>query len=280
MTDTTTPVSQSAATVAVAGDVVNKDELVVGKDLAQPVQADGQQAGDASAEPAKKEEPASADEPAKADPADTGTEEPETEFVSYGHAGADAAVSMLKESGVTVDEAKSIFAEVAKTNDVSKIDYKALEAKVGKTKADLIVAGVKDYYSAELGKAEAIKNAVHTVVGGEESMQKITTWLVGERTKNPELDSEIAVYAEMMQQGPIQAKTAAKALLDLYNASDKTSGLNNNLIKGDAAADTKVEYIDRPTFIQKLMVAERTGNVAEAARLRAQRQATIKAGKA
>lgn len=279
MTDTTTPVSQSAATVAVAGDVVNKDELVVGKDLAQPVQADGQQAGDASAEPAKKDEPAAADEPAKADPADTGTE-PETEFVSYGHAGADAAVSMLKESGVTVDEAKSIFAEVAKTNDISKIDYKALEAKVGKTKADLIVAGVKDYYSAELGKAEAIKNAVHTVVGGEESLKKITTWLAGEKTKNPELASEIAVYAEMMQQGPIQAKTAARALLDLYNASDKTSGLNNNLIKGDAAADTKVEYIDRQTFIQKLMVAERTGNVAEAARLRAQRAATVKAGKA
>lgn len=271
-TETTTPVipaTQPAPELGTMGEPVNNKELL------NPVQTEVEKKTEETTEEKKVDPPVEESPEPKVE-----DEIVDTDYVTYGHAGADAAVQMLKESGVTLEESQAIFSEVAKTGDFTKLDYKALEAKVGKTKADLITAGVKDFYVTEQAKATEITNAVITTVGGEANMKEITAWLVKEKAKNPALAAEVAVYGEMMQQGTVQAKTAAKALLELYNAGKDTSGLNNNLIEGDSAGHGTIEFIDRPTFIEQLQVAERSGNTAEAAKLRARRAATMKAGKA
>ena len=89
---------------------------------------------------------------------------------------ANAVLLELQNSGITVDKAKALLFDALKSGDVTKIDHDALVEAVGKSRAHLIEAGMRDFISrtnAEVRAAEESAKAVlaemHAAAGGEQA---------------------------------------------------------------------------------------------------------------
>ena len=173
----------------------------------------------------------------------------------------DSALTLLQNAGVTVDEAKSFMFDAVKAGDPSKIDEKALVEKVGENKANLILAGVRDFISRSAAKAQTILNEVHTAVGGKDNWDAVTTWA---NKAVPEGDMQD--YIRMIDAGGAQARFAAKELSDRYNADSNNTSLNANAeVPADGAADTKGRAISKAEYVDELAKLYDSGRYTPAA---------------
>lgn len=157
----------------------------------------------------------------------------------------DAVLTLLQNSGLKPEDAKALLFDAVQAGDVTKIDKAALEAKVGKTKAHLILVGATAFVTEQRNAAQAIVQDLHKEVGGEANWKTIADWA------NKSVDAaELDQYREMINKGGLPAKVAARALKDAYEGDKNNSSLSvQEVLPGAKPGDaplykpmSKVEY--------------------------------------
>lgn len=141
----------------------------------------------------------------------------------WGDAGTEngnAILTVLQNSGVGVDDAKALLFDAMVAGDVTKIDKAALEAKVGKANATIILTGVTNEIKGRQDAAQAIVAELHTEVGGKENWTKVAAW-ASENVAEADLNE----LRSMIDAGGRQAKLAAKELKMLYEKADGNTSL-------------------------------------------------------
>lgn len=204
------------------------------------------------------------------------------EYPVYNDEAADAAVTLLKDAGVTPAEADAFFKEAVETGDINKIDIAGLTAKVGKEKANLILLGAKDFYNRNLASVQESVKAVHDIMGGEDNWNTVVTWARKQAQGSKEFDGQMQEFNKMFNLSKSAATLAARELRTLYEKGSGNKSLGNSIVHGDhtgAGGQLGSEPLSRLEYIEKRKEAERTGNHDEAARLDAQRMATVQRNK-
>lgn len=188
---------------------------------------------------------AAADEAAKPDP------NAPLDHAVWGDAGTDngnAILTVLQNSGVGVDDAKALLFDAMVAGDVSKIDKAALEAKVGKANATIILTGVTNEIKGRQEAAQAIVSDLHTEVGGKENWTKVAEWA----TKNV-AEADLNELRGMIDAGGRQAKLAARELKALYEKADGNSSLQHaETLPGNNPPTPTYEALSGPQYVLKL----------------------------
>lgn len=228
-------------------------------DGVKPVEDDA--AAKAAAEAKAKEEEAKAT--SDDEKAEEGAEEEVVlvEYSDFEDPSAQAAVELLKESGVSPAEAQDIFAKAIESGDTRDIDVKALEAKVGKTKALLIMNGVQDYHNRATTQNNETVSMVHDLFGGEQNWGTVREWAQIREKNDAAFKKELDSIRADINAGGRAAKAAAKDLLALYNGNPNTKGLGTNtakLVKGDGSASSAAP-LSRADYITELKKAHSSG---------------------
>lgn len=228
------------------------------------------------------------DAAAKATEADAGKEGDEeddepvvTEWAEWEDPSAAAAVDLLKEAGVTPTEADKIFAKAVESGDLRDIDVKELEAKVGKTKALLIMNGVKDYHQRVYVENARHVKEVQDIFGGEAGWTTVKEWAQAREKSDPAFKKTLDGIRDDLNSGNDRAiKAAAKDLLRAYNGAPNTKGLGNkNVVKGDGRPAAAGAPLSRADYLTELKKAHGSGaSQAVIAQLDARRMAGKKAG--
>lgn len=233
--------------------------------------------------PPKEEPPAQeADKPKEEPPKEEAKEEqakPEDgEWLTTGDEVADTAIDLMKDAGVSVKDAEGIFGKAMQSGKIEDIDIATLEAKVGKAKANLVLAGIRDWHTRVGAKNLATVAEVHTVVGGEAAWATLRDWAGKQEAANPDFAKDLAEYRGMLDAGGKAAKFAAQELVNLYNADPNTKGLNNSIVKGDGKPAPVGGPLGRAEYYALVSAAEAKGDRQAVASLNARRRAGKAAG--
>lgn len=201
------------------------------------------------------------------------------EYTKYDDVAADSVVDILKESGVSVEDAKKFFEKATTTGKVEDIDVSAIEAKLGKSKTALLMMGVQQYVNTTMTKNVEITKVTHAAVGGPENFKKVSEWAAGKEKADPAFKAKLDEYRKMFGTGPTGAAMASKALGEAYNASPENSSLKVTMIQGDKTVNAAaITGISRADYLSQLKVAQDKRDNTEVARLHAARLAGKKAG--
>ena len=229
-----------------------------------------------------------ADEAAKTEAEKLAAEEAEKnkealkEYPVYEDSTANSVVNLLKKAGVTPQESDDFFRKAVESGKLEDIDVTKLAEKVGKEEADLIMIGVKQYYSNNVKAVQDVVSEVHKVTGGEEQMNVIRDWALEKEKTDVKFGSELNEYRKMFDGTPTQARLAAQELLKAYNADPKTKSLTVNITHGDkpGSGELALDYITRGDYVKQLEIAEGKRDKAEVARLNARRKVSMQQEKA
>ena len=176
---------------------------------------------------------------------------------STGDETGDAVLQLLQNSGVTPDEAKALLFDGVKSGDLTKIDRAALEKKVGKVKAQLIVSGVTSFVTSQKSAAQAIVTTLHEEVGGKENWDAVAKWA------NAAIDADtLEQYKGMINAGGVQAKLAARAMKEAYEGDSKNSTLNakKEVVPKNGAPTTTITPMSKIEYVKALEKLNTTHN--------------------
>ena len=138
-----------------------------------------------------------------------------------------AALNLMKASGMSPAEANEHFGEVLDTGDASKVDVAALEARVGKDNAALILAGVTKVANEQSDDVLQKVNAIQQEVGGPDNWAKMVQWSKNAARADDAVREQLSGLQDMMNGSQIQGKLAAQEMLRMYNADAKNGTLAN-----------------------------------------------------
>lgn len=176
------------------------------------------------------------------DAADDNSDDAPVEFPKSDDPGLNAALNLMKAGGMSADDVQAHFGEAIATGDVSRVDVKALEEKLGKDNATLVLAGVTKW-SADAG-AEALEAArqAHEAVGGSENWAKMTAWAKQAVKGDKSLRAEIEGITDMLNGNATARKLGAQEFKRLYEADSKNSSLEGAAVReGDAPAKETIK---------------------------------------
>ena len=234
----------------------------------------------------EEEEAAEAAALAKADSSESEEEEGGTKDEEasaedvWGYDGDDevtkSVLELLDNAEVKPDEAKALLWDAVQAGDPTKVDVAALQNKVGKANATLIMAGIRDITTANNAMIAEVTKTVETAAGGKEQWEVVRTWA---RTEGNVSDKDMADYRAMIDNGGKQAEFAVAQLVSAYNADTNNTSLGGETMTGDTTNAPKVEGISRLEYGKRLDVALRRGDDEnKLAQLKAQRAAGKKQG--
>ena len=160
-----------------------------------------------------------------------------------------AVLQLLQNSGVPIGEAKELLFDAVVEGKPENIDKAKLEEKVGKVKAHLILTGVKAFVKDTAEKAQGIVKTIHETVGGESNWKQIASWAKDNVDKE-----QLADLSELIDQGGVKAKLAAKELKELYEAADGNSSLDTKEVtpKGGTPKDTPFRPLSASQYAEEL----------------------------
>jgi len=185
-----------------------------------------------------------------------------------GHEGADAALGLLQNAGVTPAEAKTLLFDAVSSGDLSKVDMKALEAKIGVDKAKLVMNGAKEFVKETSDRNTSIIKDISTVAGGDENWTKVAAWAKA----NMDGDA-LSEYREMIDSGGAQARFAAGEIVTAYNADDGNSTLTTTTdippVDGDTTTGASGVVMTRKEYAEATAKAHQHGRVPPASELEA-----------
>ena len=182
---------------------------------------------------------------------------------STGHEAADSALTLLQNAGVTPEEAKVMMFDAVMAGDIASIDRAALEAKVGKDRAVLIMAGVTTFVNDKNTRNEQIVADIKEASGGEENWNKMTAWSKGQNAEGkPNVsDENLNDWRDMIDEGGAKARFAVNELAAAFNADAANSSIAvsnaNPALDGDTRAATTARAISRTEFAEELNKANR-----------------------
>lgn len=193
---------------------------------------------------------------------------------------AQAAVNLLKESGLGPNAANEFFAKAIKSGDLKDVDVAGLEAKLGKDKATLVMAGVTAHYNALKAQGEASAKAVHEVFGGADNWATVRNWAQAAEKTDPAFKSKVNDIRSLLDEGGVRAQAGARELLRLYNADPTKKGLGTSkLVTGDTTGNVIGASLSRSAYLVELKAAHaRNATSTEIKMIDARRMAGKKAG--
>lgn len=262
-----------------------KEETVVMGDGPAPSNAE-RRAARAAAEKAEEETKATEDTATEENVAEDTEEEVKAEeahesweaIEPTGDETTDSVLDLLRESGVDTDKARSLLWEPMQNGDISAIDKDALVEAVGKARANLIMAGVKDVVSRNEAVVKEVKETVNAAAGGEANWNAVTAWA----KKGGISEGDLKEYAGMLNKGGKQAEFAAAEIVRAYNDDPKNTSLSagRKAITPDAGKAEPVKGLSRLEFGIAMDRLYRRGNATESEykALREQRRAGKKQG--
>jgi hypothetical protein len=223
----------------------------------------------AAAEAAQKE----ADEKAAREKLEA--EGPLKDYITLDDPAGQAAINLLKKSGLGPNEAQNYFQKAIDSGNLNDIDVKGLEKRIGKEATDLIMIGVRQHYGAIAQKHAETVRATHEVFGGEQNWNTVKTWAQTAEKADSKLKAQIDDIRDMMDEGGLKAQLGAKELLRLYNAAPATKGLGTQkLVQGDGDGKVIGTPLTRADYLTALKAAEARGaSAAEKHALHARRKA-------
>ena len=223
------------------------------------------------------DEKAEADKKAAEEAEKAAEEASKKEYPVYNDETADAVVGILKEAGVTPEEADTFFRAAVESGKLEDIDVTKLTEKVGKEKANLIMVGVKDFYNRNTQAVKTVVDEVYKVTGGEEQFATLRNWALEKEKSDPAFKAELDEYRNMLNSTPVAARLAINELVKAYNADPKTKSLTVNITSGDKVGSGGLElgYISRADYVAARKVAEDKRDFAEVDRLKARRSQSM-----
>lgn len=126
---------------------------------------------------------------------------------STGHAVADEALRTLQNCGLSTDDAVDLLLDAAMSRDPSKVDQKALAAKIGPRRAKAIMEGLEAFSREMRPKDERICNEVYQHTNGPHALQRLIAQ--AEAVLPP---SEVQGYIMAMSKGGPSARRAVESL--------------------------------------------------------------------
>lgn len=196
-------------------DQVTKDQTDNTDDLDKSKEPDQGTFKEAPKDDDKAKEPDATDD--KDDVVDDDKDLDHDVWGSTGDSVGDSVLQLLQNSGTTPETAKALLWDAVQAGDATKIDRDALVEAVGKTKANLIMAGMENYVGNIAKRAAEVTAIVNDAVGGNENWKAIRDW-----AKENLSDDDMADYADMIDKGGRKASLAAKDLKEQYEAAGHT----------------------------------------------------------
>ncbi|MGX9389626.1 hypothetical protein ACWX0O_01750 [Nitrobacteraceae bacterium UC4449_H16] len=193
---------------------------------------------------------------------------------------ANAAIGLLKEAGIGPNEANGYFAKAIASGDLKDVDVAGLEAKLGKDKTTLVMAGVTAHYEGLTKKAEATVAQTHEIFGGADNWNTVREWAHVAEKADAKIKSKIDGIRSLLDEGGVRAEAGARELLRMYNAAPDNKGLGTSkLAVGDSTGTVVGTVLTRAQYNIELKAAhERGAKRAEIQALDARRRAGMKAG--
>ena len=188
-----------------------------------------------------------------------GEEKPaELDTTVWGDTGSEvgnSALTLIQNAGVTTDEAKALLFDAVQSGDITKIDKAALEEKVGKANATLVLAGVKGFITETAEKNAGIRSQVFEAAGGESQWNTMLDW-----SKTAGVD--LSEYAPLIDAGGAQARYAVTEIMGKYNADPKNTQVTVKPVTREepsTSAAPAVKPLTRAEYVTKLEKAVNSG---------------------
>ena len=193
---------------------------------------------------------------------------------STGDEVGDSVLEVLQNSEITPEEAKALLYDAVKAGDPSKIDRDALVEKVGKAKANLVMAGIQNFTDRNAEKIKATMDVVHTAAGGKDNWEVIAPWAKA----NMDQDA-LKEYSDLIDAGGAKAKFAAQELTAAYNKDESNTSITGDTVEGETQVNADSgEAIGSREYAERLEVAHRNKDSAEIAKIQRARQRGRKKG--
>ena len=198
------------------------------------------------------------------------SQEPEPVYPVYNDPDADSVVSMLRKAKISVAEAEQIFAPAAAEGDLAKIPLAALEARVGKEEAALVLSAAKSYWARKTAELKQREAELHTLAGGPAEWASIVSWAQSKAQSDAAFANELNEYRGLLNSSHASARLAVKDLAARYKAE---KGGVVRMVEGDNAgtageAPQKLG-LTRAEYARELGRLESQGKREEASLLRA-----------
>lgn len=182
-----------------------------------------------------------------------------------------ASLNLMKAAGLSPSEAGEFFNEALDTGDLGKVDQDALQARVGKDNAELILSGVTKYSTDQSAEVLAKVNAIQETVGGKDNWAEMVKWSKAAARADESVKAELTELQTMMNGSETQGKLAAKRMLEMYNGDKGNSTLRTPAARAAvptptmAAAPTpSVEPISAQQYVEKINALTSRGGQREA----------------
>ena len=123
-----------------------------------------------------------------------------------GNESVDAAVDLMKNSGLKGDDAKLIFGNALETGDLSIVNVEQLEKRIGKKTATAVMALAKA--AVDAGKAQTAKIVAEAakVAGGEKEYFELVKWAKAKEKVDPAFKKVVdTALAKAMTSGEAEA---------------------------------------------------------------------------
>jgi hypothetical protein len=213
-------------------------------------------------EPDEDNPPAKKDEPKKEEPAkEDDKKAPTGQFIKIGDPAADAAIEVLKESGVTPKEAQEFFAKAMQSGNLADIDWSTIEAKLGSAKTYLVKTGVETYYNNQNAAVQATVKQTHDIFGGEQNWNTVKTWAQTKESADPAFKKQVDAIRGLLNEGGNRAEIGARELLRLYNTDGGTKGLAaTKLATGTSTGNVVGTPLTRAEYVSELKAAHERGS--------------------
>lgn len=203
-------------------------------------------------EPAKEDDGVNKDDPYKPTKVEIKAgESPAYDFLTKSeseHGSMGAIKEAITEGGMTAAEVEAIFGEAVKSNDADKIDRAALEKKLGKVQAGLIMASINTFVEHRKSVREKLDNSVYEAVGGQKTWDSIVAWANKSISKE-----EAAEIGKLLRGSEHTRKLAARDLKARFLAANGGSTGKRETGDGQVAPDlmTKEKFNEAMKALKK-----------------------------
>jgi hypothetical protein len=126
---------------------------------------------------------------------------------STGHAAADAALRMIQNVGLSTMDAQELLLDAAMSRDPSKVDQKALTAKIGPRRTKAIMEALETFSSDMRPRDERVSNEVWQYSNGPKALERLVRQ--GMEKFGP---AEMQGYLMEMGKGGASAQRAVESL--------------------------------------------------------------------
>ena len=196
--------------------------------------------------------------PVETPPVDT-PEEVVLDTTVWGSTGSEvgnSTLALLQDAGVDTDTAKALLYDAVQAGDITQIDAAALEAAVGKSRATLVMTGVKGYIAENNERVAETNKAVYEASGGEENWKTMIDWA---KTNSVDLTE----YAPLIDAGGAQARFAVSEIQARFNGDVKNTPLTANVIpraEPSAIAAPAVQALTKAQYLPAIEAAYKSGD--------------------